>query len=82
MPHRRSPRCRHLTALVAVAVAVAFSTSTAAYAKTAGWSQRKCDVAAVTWARTHPHTVAYKAKYVLYLKQLRALHGCKFAHLP
>jgi hypothetical protein len=36
----------------------------------------------VTWGRTHPHTPAYKKKFVAYLKQLEKLHGCKFAHLP
>lgn len=66
-----------LTALASILVA-----STAASARNAAWSQHHCNVAAVTWARTHPHTLAYKAKYVAYLKQLEKLHSCKFAHLP
>ena len=66
-----------LTALASILVA-----STAASARNAAWSQHQCNVAAVTWVRTHPHALAYKVKYVGYLKQLEKLHGCKFAHLP
>lgn len=78
LPHRISPRLLVvLTALVALLVA-----TTAAFASSTGWSQHQCNVASVTWARTHPHTLAYKAKYVAYLKQLTKLHSCKFAHLP
>lgn len=56
--------------------------ATAAAAKSAAWSKHQCDVASVSWARTHPHTAAYKKKYVAYLKHLEKRHGCKFAHLP
>jgi len=56
--------------------------TTAAFESGTGWSQHQCDVAMVTWGRTHPHTPAYRAKYVAYLKQLTKLHGCRFAHLP
>lgn len=66
-----------LTTLAAILIA-----TTAAFASSTGWSQHKCNVAAVTWARTHPHTPAYKAKGVAYLKQLKKRPGCKFAHLP
>ena len=56
--------------------------TTAAFAGSTGWSQHRCNVANVTWARTHPHTLAIKAKYVVYLKQLTKQHGCNFPHLP
>ncbi len=78
MTHRLSLRLLFLLTLLVTAAA----TTSAAFATSAGWSQHRCNVAAVTWVRTHPHTLAYKAKYVAYLKQLEKLHGCKFAHLP
>ena len=78
MPHRISLRLLvFVTTIAAILVATA-----AAFASSTGWSQHQCNVASVTWGRTHPHTLAYKAKYVAYLKQLTKLHGCKFAHLP
>jgi hypothetical protein len=78
LTHRISLRLlAFLTTLATILVA-----TTAASASSTGWSRHQCDVAAVTWARTHPHTGAYRAKYVAYLKQLAKLHGCKFAHFP
>ena len=76
LPHR----IRLLVSLTTLAAILVVTT--AAFARSTSWSQHQCNVAAVTWARTHPHTLAYKAKYVAYLKQLTKLHGCKFAHLP
>jgi hypothetical protein len=72
---------QQLLALLAT-LAATLVAATAASASSTGWSRHQCDVAMVTWARTHPHTLAYKAKYVAYLKQLSKLHGCKLPHLP
>lgn len=77
MTHRISLRLLvFLTTLAAILVV-----TTAAFASSTGWSQHKCNVASVTWARTHLTTPAYKAKYIAYLKQLKKRHGCRFAHL-
>ena len=78
LPHRISLRLLvFLTTLATILIA-----TTAAFASGTGWSQHQCNVAMVTWARTHPHTSAYRARYVAYLKQLTKLHGCRVAHLP
>ncbi len=78
LPHRISLRLLVFLTTLTTTLAV----TTAAFAGSTGWSQHRCNVANLTWARTHPHTLAIKTKYVVYLKQLTKQHGCKFAHLP
>jgi len=62
--------------LAACVVLIALSLPVAvAEGATAKWSKHQCNVAAVTYARTH-HTS--KAAGAAYLKRLNKLHGCTF----
>lgn len=62
-----------------VVLATGLLITPATFARSAGWTQHKCNVVAVTWVRTH-HPA--KPKLLAYVKQLKAQHGCTFAHMP
>jgi hypothetical protein len=61
--------------LVTAFTALSLPAVSASGATAATWSRHKCDVVAVTYARTH-HTS--KAVYAAYLKGLNKQHGCTF----